>query len=561
LGDPYRNQSTTSVISTPPHRQDKGSAILQLSGQDRTSPTPRKYARPALVGLVGVSLITLAASLSGSPFAFKVPGAWFFGVPGSDPSGIVAQSTGALLFVELACGFAGLILLIRSWLSITKQVVRSPGASPSQLARILGLWSLPLLVAPPLFSDDIYCYAAQGEMVSHHINPYLYGPGVLGATPFEYLAQGYWINTPSPYGPLFTGFDGAIVRVTDYRVLWSLVLLRLLAVIGVVLAAIFLPALARSYGKDPGAAFALGLLNPIVLLFLIGSGHNDALMIGLLIAGLFLARRRNIYLAIAVCALAGAVKVPGLIGVVGIAWSCARTEPTLRGRASVVVRCALVALVTFESLSLLTGFGWGWVHTLGATALVTNWITPSDLVTIVLSHLAAVIHINLPFDSLLGPVHLCGFAMAAVIGIWSFSRLSRLGLLNALGLTLLAIVLLGPTVQPWYLIWGIMLLTVAGERRLTSAIVCLSVVASVLGMVGLHLLVEDLFSLGVLLILLFFVVLAASAIFPVGTFLSPAEERETRFTLRLHFDIRGSLNELKALLWQGWKGPKVEIKP
>ena len=299
---------------------------------------PGRYVQPACVGLVGTALIALAASLPGAPFADKVPGAWFFGTPGNDPSGAVVQASGFLLFIELACGFAGVLLLIRAWLAITRNVMGATGVRPWRLARILALWSVPLLVAPPLFSNDIYSYAAQGEMVGLHISPYLYGPGVLGATPFESLAQGYWISTPSPYGPLFTGLEGDIVRVADYHVLLSLVLLRLLAVVGVALAAAFLPSLARSADRDPGSAFALGLLNPLVLLFLIGSGHNDALMIGLLVAGLALARTDHPYRGTVLCALAGAIKAPGIIGVAAIAFACAWAAPSLWRRLSSLVK-------------------------------------------------------------------------------------------------------------------------------------------------------------------------------------------------------------------------------
>ena len=92
--------------------------------------------------------------------------------------------------------------------------------------------------------------------------------------------------------------------------------------------AVFVPSLARSYGRDPGLAFSLGVLNPLVLLFLIGSGHNDALMIGLLVCGLSIARRGHPLWGITMCALAGAVKVPGLIGVFAIAWTSAGQHPS-----------------------------------------------------------------------------------------------------------------------------------------------------------------------------------------------------------------------------------------
>ena len=293
---------------------------------------PGRYVQPACVGLVGTAVDRgSAASLPGAPFADKVPGAWFFGTPGNDPSGAVVQASGFLLFIELACGFAGVLLLIRAWLAITRNVMGATGVRPWRLARILALWSVPLLVVLPLFSNDISSHAAQGEMVGLHISPfYTLYDRVLGATPFESLAQGYWISTPSPYGPLFTGLEGDIVRVADYHVLLSLVFLRLLAVVGVA-ARGSIPLLSGAVVRIVTwvSAFALGLLNPLVLLFLIGSGHNDALMIGLLVAGLALARTDHPYRGTVLCALAGAIKAPGIIGVAAIAFACAlgRTFP------------------------------------------------------------------------------------------------------------------------------------------------------------------------------------------------------------------------------------------
>ena len=41
-------------------------------------------------------------------------------------------------------------------------------------------------------------------------------------------------------------------------------------------------------------AFGLAVLNPAVLLVLLGGAHNDALMLGLLVAGCALARRHHV---------------------------------------------------------------------------------------------------------------------------------------------------------------------------------------------------------------------------------------------------------------------------
>ena len=469
-----------------------------------------RYRGPALVGLGGTVLVAVAGSLPGSPFAFKVPGAWFFGTPPVSNGAGIATAHGFTLLVALACGFVGLVLLSRAWLTIVRSIARKPEPHVRPLAYILALWSAPLLVAPPLFSDDIYSYAAQGEMVSHHISPYLYGPGVLGATPFASLAQGVWINTPSPYGPLFSGLEGDTVDLTGHHVLLSIVFLRMLAVLGVVLIAAFLPSLARSYGKDPGLAFSLAVLNPLVLLFLIGSGHNDALMLGLLVAGLSLARRGHFGWGMLVCALAGAVKIPGAVGVFAIAWTSVYGARAMWRRGVALAAAAVVAVATLAVLAQFYGVGWGWTRSLGVSDTVTTWITPSDLMAKVVPHLGVSASGFLVF------AHVIGIATALLIGVWAVRNLPTIGLPRALGLSLLAIVILGPIVQPWYLLWGLVPLAVTAGARTAWAIVLLSVSATLAGAVGLGQLVSEFSSLGILYEVLLILTLAAAIVAPTG---------------------------------------------
>jgi alpha-1,6-mannosyltransferase len=467
-----------------------------------------RFGRAATTGLLGTTLISLAASLPGSPFAFKVSGAWFFGVPASSQGVGIAQARNLMLLLELAGGFAGVVLICRSWLAIHHSLAREGETRTRWLALILAGWSVPLLIAPPMFSDDIYSYAAQGEMVSHHINPYLYGPGVLGSTPFSNLAQGFWISTPSPYGPLFDGIDGDIVRLTGHRALPSIVILRLLSVLGVILMAVFVPLLAQSYGRDPSMAFSLGVLNPLVLLFLISSGHNDALMIGLLLAGLSLARRGHFNAGIIVCTLAGAVKVPGLVGVFAIAWTFEGSDSWWRRCRSVAKAC-VISVVTLEALSVLFGLGWGWLRTLGASDSVTTWITPVDLAAKVVPR------IHVPAVPFLDASHVVGPACAIAISVWALKRLPDIGLPRSMGIALMAVVLLGPTVQPWYLLWSIPILAVTAGPRTARAITGLSIAICLLGAVGLGQLTGELGSLGPPYEGLLVLVLAASIVVPI----------------------------------------------
>ena len=63
----------------------------------------------------------------------------------------------------------------------------------------------------------------------------------------------------------------------------------------------------------PGRALWLGVANPLVLVHLVSGGHNDALMVGLLVAGLAVAPRALLPAA-ALVTLAALVKVPALAG-------------------------------------------------------------------------------------------------------------------------------------------------------------------------------------------------------------------------------------------------------
>ena len=233
---------------------------------------------------------------------------WFFGVPSTS-----VNSTFGLYFT-LAAVYGGLLLLMRVWWGMIRLYSRRPGVPVKWMAWVFALWSAPMLVIAPLFSRDAYSYAAQGEMVSQHMNPYLYGPFELGNNAYTAPVDKLWGNAPAPYGPLFLQIDGFFARVTFHNELATIVLLRLLALLGVVLIAVCVPRLARLYHRDGAELFTLMILNPVTLLHLVGGAHNDALMLGLLVAGLTAAKEKRPIVGILLCALATAIKAPAALG-------------------------------------------------------------------------------------------------------------------------------------------------------------------------------------------------------------------------------------------------------
>ncbi len=145
-------------------------------------------------------------------------------------------------------------------------------------------------------------------------------PDVLGATPFNEMADVVWSGTESPYGPSFLTADGVLDQASGHSILPDLVLLRLLEVGGIALIVAATPTLARSLRRDPAHAVLIGAGSPLVLLSLVAGSHNDALMVGLLMAGLAVAKRVGTVPGIMLCALAAGVKSPAALGVLFLGW-------------------------------------------------------------------------------------------------------------------------------------------------------------------------------------------------------------------------------------------------
>ncbi|HUO49857.1 MAG TPA: polyprenol phosphomannose-dependent alpha 1,6 mannosyltransferase MptB, partial [Acidimicrobiales bacterium] len=447
----------------------------------------RLLVRPAILGFVAICAVTVGSLQQRSPFALKEPGAWFFGVA---PAGATPSTHG--LFFGLVAVYGGLLLLMRVWYGLVRTLSQVPGVPVRKLALVAALWVIPLLVAPPLFSRDVYSYAAQGEMMSHHISPYHYGPDVLGAGPYVSLVDPLWGTAPAPYGPLFLKVDGAITSVSAHHVLPDLVLLRVLALMGVGLIAFSIPKLARSLGRDPSEAFALAVLSPVTMLHLVGGAHNEALMVGLLVAGITVARRHRPVLGIVLCSLAAAVKAPAALGVVYIAWDWMGPGLTVRERIRPMVNAALIGGAVMGALSLFTGLGFGWIGNLASPGTVRSWVAPATGVGMLLTDLLHLVHVGVPQHSVLSLTRVLSLAVAAGAGLWLLARSERMGSLRALGITLTLLVVLGPVIQPWYLSWGLVLLAPVATGKVRSLIVSLSIATAFLGLPGGRQLVNDL---------------------------------------------------------------------
>jgi hypothetical protein len=443
--------------------------------------------RPALLGFVALVMIAAGSSLPSSPFKLEMAGTWFFGEP---PPGQTGPSS-HLVLLGLVSVYGGLILLARVWYSLYKALRRRPGVPMRHLVWILALWLLPMMVVAPLFSRDVFSYAAQGEMMSRHISPYKFGPAVLGTGPFMNPVDHMWRLTYAPYGPLFLMIAGLFASAGFHHELVSVILYRLLAVAGVALIAWCIPKLARAYGRDIGPMFVLAVLNPLVILTLVGSAHNDAVMVGLLLAGITAAKYKHPVWGIVLCALAAAIKVPAALGVVYIGWEWLGTGTPLRQRVRPLVTAGLIAGVVMAFLSVVSGLGVGWVGNLATPGAVRSWLAPATGIGMGITGMFHAVGLNVPQGGVLSVTRIIGLLLAAAASAYYLKHSDRIGGLQALGMSLLLFVVLAPVVQPWYLTWGIILLAPVAEGRIRTAVLAISIGGPFIGLAGGWTLLDD----------------------------------------------------------------------
>ena len=130
--------------------------------------------------------------------------------------------------------------MLDSWLRLRPRAGR-----PGPTRHVLWLWSLPLLLAPPLFSRDAYSYAGQGRLVHVGIDPYRYGPAAI-AEQYSQNVDPMWLYTPAPYGPLQLQIQHLIVDIAGPSNPYAAaVAMRLPALLGVALIAFLLPKIAQ----------------------------------------------------------------------------------------------------------------------------------------------------------------------------------------------------------------------------------------------------------------------------------------------------------------------------
>jgi hypothetical protein len=374
--------------------------------------------------------------------------------------------------ILMLCGIVALLLL---WLVAVR--LRHTGAwTERRLWCVAAAWVTPFAIGPPMLSNDVWRYAADGLLLRRGLDPYSVGPSALGNVHAVAAVDPSWRSVPSTYGPLATTVQHLAIAISGGNPLGAVLVFRALGVVCFVAIGVLAAELA---GPRRVSALTLTVLNPLLLLHVVSGAHIDGLLSALLLGAVLAAQQRRWLLAVVLACAAGSIKGPAIVAVLAI---IAVHHDGFRGRVDwrSAARDVAVAVVSVLGFAVVVHNGWGWLQSPNTAALGHTPLAPASLIADLYDPLVTAAS----FDDLAAGGRITAMLAAAAIIVYLTLTAHRRALIRTLGFELLAIGLLGPVLYPWSVLAGVVCLAPTARTVWRDWLVLISAVACVLSPPG-----------------------------------------------------------------------------
>ncbi|ORA32509.1 alpha-(1-_6)-mannopyranosyltransferase A [Mycobacterium aquaticum] len=403
----------------------------------------------ARLGFLGAVLLTIGGLGAGStrqhdPLLESLHLSWLrFG------HGLVLSSV--LLWV-------GVALMLMAWLWLGRRVIDRTATEYTMVATT-GFWLAPLLLSVPLFSRDTYSYLAQGALLRDGLDPYVVGPVDNPNSLLDDVSP-IWTTTTAPYGPAFILVAKFVTLLVGNDIVSGTMLLRLCMLPGLVLLIWASPRVARHVGGNGAAALWICVLNPLVIIHLMGGVHNEMLMVGLMMAAIALTFAGRPVWGVSLIAVAVAVKATAGLALPFLVWVWMRQLQErrnlrpVRAFATATAASALIFVAVFAVLSLAAGVGLGWLTALAGSVKIINWLTIPTAASNLINAVGGLLF-PVNFYAVLEVARIIGIVVIVValpLLWWRFRHTDREAL-TGIALAMVVVVLFVPAALPWYYTW------------------------------------------------------------------------------------------------------------
>lgn len=186
-------------------------------------------------------------------------------------------------FSKTQIGYLNIIFisLILTWLSL---FIIKPKLNKTTKLVVLIILSI-CLVLPPLLSVDTTAYWLNADIIySQNKNPYT-TPLKFAQVPTE-LNNVWWMQTPSPYGPIFLLIISLPWLIGFFNLFVFIYAYKLLALVGFLLSFWLFSKLRQRAKAEPYLDLVF-LLNPALIINLVLEGHNEIFIILFLLLFLY----------------------------------------------------------------------------------------------------------------------------------------------------------------------------------------------------------------------------------------------------------------------------------
>ncbi|MBI3212429.1 MAG: alpha-(1-_6)-mannopyranosyltransferase A [Mycobacterium sp.] len=418
--------------------------------------------RPALLGCLGALLITAGGLGAGStrlhdPVLESAHLSWLrFG------HGLVLSSV--LLW-------GGVAVMLAAWLWLGKRVIAG-GTDEYTMIATTGFWLAPLLLSVPVFSRDTYSYLAQGALLRDGFDPYVVGPIENPNILLDNVSP-IWTTTTAPYGPAFILVAKFVTMIVGDNVIAGTMVLRLCMLPGLALLIWAAPRVARHVGGNGSVALWICVLNPLVIIHLMGGVHNEMLMVGLMMAGIALTMERHAVGGIALATAGVAVKATAGLALPFLVWVWMRNirakSPGRKALPSFLAAGAGsvgIFVAVFAVLSWLADVGLGWLTALAGSVKIINWLTvPTAIAN--LTNAVGGLFFSVNFYAVLEMTRIAGVIVIAValpLLWWRFRHTDREAL-TGIAWAMAVVVLFVPAALPWYYTWPLAVMSSIAQSR------------------------------------------------------------------------------------------------
>jgi alpha-1,6-mannosyltransferase len=190
------------------------------------------------------------------------------------------------------------------------------------------LFQATTLLAYPATSADIFHYIMEARIFFlHNANPLLMSPSAFPGDDFAGFAS--WPDSPAPYGPVWILLMGLPHILGVEKVIPMLVATKGLVVACALVATAFIFGIVRSH--QPQLALRSVIMfgwSPLLILNIGMDGHNDAVMVAFLLAGVYFMVKGKPLVGLPLIMLAAAVKAPALLALpAAVLWQLRSQHP------------------------------------------------------------------------------------------------------------------------------------------------------------------------------------------------------------------------------------------